>query len=381
METISVKVLYLTIWNFDKKESDGVAKKILQQVEIFRNSGIETDYTYILKNEKKVCINVCGKEEVLGKYRGSKGIGSCLILKDYLKKNSYQGIYIRNFGRIDPWVLDLLKLLYNQGCRILYEFPTFPYDRELTSNFWARIDLGIDRIFRGKIKKYVDRVVTFSLDEKIYGIPTIKTMNGICVDPIKPIQGTHNHQGINLLALGTFQKSHGYERCIRAIANYYDKDGSRQVILHMVGEGEELESYQQLTKNLKVEGKVVFYGRKSGNELDKIYENMDLALGCFGLYKRGLNRISAIKTREYLAKGLPVVTGCKEDAFESCRQNIFMEFPNDDSDIEMQKIVDFYNEIYGDKNRDSVHQEIHAFARKNFDYAIVLKPIIDYYMK
>lgn len=376
-----MKLLYLTLWNFDKKESDGVAKKILQQVETLKNSGIETDYTYILKNDKSVCANVLGKDKVLGKYRRVKGIESCLILKEYLRKNPYAVVYFRNPGRIDLWVISLLKLLHNQGSKILYEIPTFPYDMELTSNFRARIDLLIDKLFRNRIKKYVDRVVTFSKDEKIYGVQTIRTMNGIRVDSIMPIQSTQTHPEINLLALGTFQKSHGYERCIRALANYYDTGGSQQVILHMVGEGDELESYKQLVKGLKIDEKVVFYGRKSGDELDAIYEKMDLALGCFGLYKRRLNRISAIKTREYLAKGLPIVTGCKEDIFENCKQNIFIEFPNDNSDIDMKIIIDFYNEIYRDKNKSIVHQAIHAFAKENLDYMIVMKPVIEYILK
>lgn len=372
-----MKVLYLTIWNFDKKESDGVAKKILQQVETFRNSGIETDYTYILKNEKKVCINVFGKEEVLGKYRGSKGIGSCLILKDYLKKNSYQGIYIRNFGRIDPWVVGLLKLLHNQGCRILYEFPTFPYDRELTSNFFARIDLGIDRIFRKQIKKYVDRVVTFSPDEKIYGIPTIQTMNGIIVDEQKMVCNDKKDDFIRLLAVAIFQRSHGYERVIKGMADY-KKHGGKRIILYLVGDGPEKKNYMQLSAKLGVDDIVKFYPKMAGKGLDDMYELADISLIDFGAYRENIYVTSALKSREALAKGLPLMTGCKIDICEKQYFPYVLEYPNDSSDLDLFRVEEFYKAITLGKSKTELAKEIRQYAKENLDMSITMKPIVDY---
>lgn len=374
-----MKLLYLTLWNFDKKESDGVAKKILQQVETLIESGIETDYTYILKKEKSVCVNVLGKEEVIRKYRGIKGIESCLILKEYLRKNRYTDVYFRNPGRIDPWVLSLLKLLHNQGSKILYEIPTFPYDMELTSNFIARIDLGIDRIFRKSIKKYVDKVITYSNHKRIYGVSTIRIINGIVVDKVKLAEGDDSHQTINLIAVGIYQKAHGYERVIRGLHEYYKANGEREIFLHMVGYGEQLEFYQNLVKELNLQNRILFYGKKSGKELDEIYEKMDIALSCFGFYKNDIEKSSALKVREYLARGLPIVTGCYEDVRDIKETNYIFTFPNDNTVVSIERIVQFYDGIYKcNRDRKEIHKEIRKYAEEVIDTKITMRPIIKY---
>ena len=374
-----MKILYLTIWNFDKKESDGVAKKILQQVDTFRNSGIETDYTYILKNEKKVCVNVLGKEKIIGKYRKIKGIESCLILKEYLRKTQYTDVYFRNPGRIDPWVISLLKLLHKQGSKILYEIPTFPYDMELTSSFHARIDLRIDRFFRKEIKKYVNKVVTYSSHKMIYGVSTIRIINGIVVDKVKLVEGDDLHQTINLVAVGIFQKAHGYERIIKGLYEYYKVNGERDIIFHMVGYGEQLDFYQNMVRDLNLENRVWFYGKKSGKELDEIFEKMDIALSCFGFYKNNIQRSSALKVREYLARGMPIVTGCYEDVRDVKETDYILTFPNDNAVVSIERIVQFYDDIYKCKrNRKDIHKEIREYAEEIIDIKRTMCPIIKY---
>ncbi len=288
-------------------------------------------------------------------------------------------IYIR-FVPTDRRFLKFIRSLRERfpSARLLLEIATFPYGRELLDDFTMFPYYFKDLWYRRQLKKYIDRIVTFSRDQEIYGIPTIQTMNGILVEEQKVVSGGGRQDVIRLLAVAIFQKSHGYERCIEGLAHYYRKKRNRRIELHMVGEGTELEYYKKLVRSNHLEEYVIFYGRKGGEELDAVYENADIGLGCFGLYKRNINLSSVLKVREYLAKGLPIITGCREDILDRQETEYVYTFPNDSSYVNMKYVVSFYDKIYGKEDRREVHRQIRNYAKEVVDMEKVLQPVIQY---
>lgn len=239
-------------------------------------------------------------------------------------------------------------------------------------------------VFRRRgLRTIADRIVTFTEDDVIFGIPTIKTQNGIDVDAVVPVHGNRNLSEINMIAVAALLPGHGYERCIRGLADYYgDKNDDKKIIkIHIVGEGEELDYYKKLVDKYNLDQYVIFYGKKTGEELDKIYDNKDIALGSFGSYKVGLfHRSSTLKVREYLAKGLPLVSENIEDVFDIAPEYpYFMQVPNDSSTVNMDDIVQFYERIYGEQVEcEEIHSEIRRFAKRNVDMSVVMEPIVRY---
>lgn len=187
-------------------------------------------------------------------------------------------------------------------------------------------------------------------------------------------------QTIRLLAVATFQKSHGYERVIKGLAQYYHGSADSKIELYLVGNGEESIKYKKIVKQYELEQYVRFCGEKIGSELDYMYNGMDIALGPFGLYKRKIFKSSSLKVREYLAKGMPITSGCHEDAFERGKPSrYYLEFPNDNTPIDIQMIVDFYKSIYETgMNRDQIHKEIREYAKKTVDLSVTMQPVMEY---
>lgn len=185
---------------------------------------------------------------------------------------------------------------------------------------------------------------------------------------------------INLIAVAQFQKSHGYERIIRSIHNYYSTGSSQyEVMLYMVGEGGEKKTYERLVKRYSLEDRVIFCGYRDRDELEELYDRADIALGCFGFYKRGISKSSALKTREYLLHGLPVISGCQEDIFRDNKDiSFYMEVANDNSDIDFNEIVEFYRRIYEGKTVNEIRSMIREFAYNTIDVSITFKPVIEY---
>ncbi len=267
-------------------------------------------------------------------------------------------------------------------CKIIVEIHTWPYDR-IKSKVLGDVFLFKDKYYNSKkTNKLVDRYVTYSDDNTIFGVQTIIVKNGTNVDAIKMrTPQRRDDKTINLIWVAFFGVQHGVERVIYGLKEYYaneNKSNLEDVQLHMIGDGSVISQIKEMVKNYGLESKVHFYGYKYGDELDKLYDMCDIGLSIFGFYKAGVNRSSALKVREYLAKGLPVVSGCKEDAFDGVNSDYFLEYPNDDSIIDMTKVVEFYHRIYDNKSQECVVKEIREFAKKTVDMETAMKPVFDY---
>lgn len=348
----------------------GVNKKVENQSRIFRQY-FEFEIIVISKEETNFLKSIM--------WRLPFGSYGRRYEEAFEKIQNPDFIYVR-FVFVDRKFLDFIKELRERysNVKLLVEIPTYPYGQELLGDFFMLPFYYKDLWYRKQLKKYVDRIVTFSDDKEIFGIPTIRIMNGIVVDEQNIVCDNKQDDIIRLLAVAIFQKSHGYERIIRGLSHYYRKGGERKIELHMVGAGSELPFYKEEVKKYHLEEVVFFYGKKSGAELQKIYNNADIGLSCFGLYKRGISRSSVLKVREYLAEGLPVVTGCYEDILDSGIIPYLLSFPNDNSVIDVKRIVEFYDSIYAGKNRSEIHEKIRDFAKKRVDMRVVLRPIIEY---
>jgi hypothetical protein len=104
----------------------------------------------------------------------------------------------------------------------------------------------------------------------------------------------------------------------------------------------------------------------------------DMTLVDFGAYRQGIYVTSALKSRESLAKGLPMVTACKIDVCEKIPFEYVLEYPNDGSDVDIFKIEKFYDEKIKVKGKLNVASEIRQYAKDNVEMSKTFKPVIDY---
>ncbi len=297
-------------------------------------------------------------------------------------------IFMRRTGA-DRQLIKFLKYIKTNypRCKIIMEIATYPYLKESLQRIEGWMFLFKELYNIGKLKKYIDRVVTYSDDVEIFSVPTIRTMNGIKVDLVEQIcdEKRKNDNTIRLLAVAVLQKGHGYEKCIKGLAEYYRKNcnSDRRIEFHIVGDGERLPFLKKMVVRYGLEEKIFFYGRKTGIELDRIYNNMDIALGSFATYRQGIAKSSALKIREYLAKGLPIISGCREDVFDNMIDcPYYLQIPSEDALINMETVLTFYDQVYNcGVTRQAVHKEIRAIAKKKVDISVTMQPIIDYIMK
>ena len=141
--------------------------------------------------------------------------------------------------------------------------------------------------------------------EKIWGIPVIKLENGIDLEQIEFTGYNKSKESITLIGVANISKWHGYERIIKGMYDYYNSMPTKNVILNLIGNGQELENLKILVNKYNLKEKVIFQGVKSGKELSYLFKSAHVAVGSLGMYRIGINNGSTLKAKEYAARGIP----------------------------------------------------------------------------
>ena len=72
-----------------------------------------------------------------------------------------------------------------------------------------------------------------------------------------------------------------------------------------------------------------------------------------------------------------MVTGCKTDIFREDIFPYYLEYNNDPTPIDVQRLVSFYDHIYQD-GQEKVIEEIRTYAYKTVGMDTAMKRVIDY---
>lgn len=356
--------------HFDGSRTPGVRKKIKMQIRELQNyfDMEEIEIRLIPGNLLQRILRQLPFGAVARDYEG------CLEKLDqpdfvYIRRTLADRYYIR--------FLKTIRQAYPQ-CRVLIEIYTYPYDKDEFGKWYAWPRYCKEVWNRKKIPAWIDRYVTVSREEWIFGKETIRISNGIQIDQIRPVSGiSEKGEQLDMIAVAYMQKQHGYERIIEGMYDYYQNGGDRQVYLHLVGDGPEKSRYQKLVKKRGLEKKVLFYPNLTGEKLDRVFEQKDIAIAALGLYKNGICYESSLKSREYLARGLPMVTGCEVDVFEKKKCDFHCGFPNDGSGISIQRILAFCDRLYA-KGRRDVQNHIRQYAQEMVSMDKAMKEVVDY---
>ena len=291
--------------------------------------------------------------------------------------------YIRKPAYISYPMRKVLKEIKsrNPRAKAVMEIPTYPYDNEFRKNIREYPFLLKDRHNRLRLHGLVDKIALIGNETlaKLFGIDVVSFKNGIDLAE-HPIREPIQDNTIDLCAVALFAKWHGYDRLLNGLLDYYLNGGKRDIKIHLVGEGPELAHYKDIAVHDLLKDRVLFYGHLTGDALNDVYNHADLGVTSLGNHRVGLHFSSDLKSRDYLAKGLPLITGCPIDVLDKERFNYFIEFPNDDSLISFDKVSDFYDITYGRGTPASqVALSIREYAAKTVDIHVTMRPVSEYF--
>ncbi len=360
----------------NSKQFVGILKKVYAQYEVFKKN-ITTDFDLInLKRNYN--------KNPFVRFFAYLFFSNVFDYSD-IKDKKYDYVYIRRINPNCRSIICMLKQLrkINPNCKILYEIPTYPYDFE-HKGFLGKIQLIIDKVFRKKLYLYVDKIVIITDEEKIFGCKTLKISNGVDVNSI-PIcsKKEFDSQNISLIAVAQFAFWHAYERVIEGLYQYYKKGGASNIVLHLIGNGAELQKYKDLVNKYKLNEFVIFHGALFGDQLSDVFNKADIAISSLGCHRINIFTASALKTREYFCRGLPIITSTKVDIIPDDFKYA-LRVPEDDTPIDIDRVIDFAKNVYINKetnqsDRVVTTKMIRKFAENNCSMESAMKNVINYF--
>ena len=355
-------LLYIAPVIIDLDKLNGVSKKVLNHYKIFNKY-----YNVEMVSYGPNCLYYFHDDviETIDLNKLNRRIKLFSFIKNQLSANKkYDFVYVR-YLLSDFLFINILRILHKKTHKIVIEIPTFPYKKELLKIEKGLIKWIVDCLSRPFLKFYVSRIITYSDDSAIFGIKTLNTINGVIYEYITQSQKRIRPETeINLISVSMTMACHGYDRIIEGLNDYYKSEGSVNIFYHLVGNGEEIKRYEELIAKYKLEKNVKLYGFVSGEELNDIYDKADIAIDSIGIHRVGLIKESTLKSKEYAAKGLPMISANEVDIFtqEENKKYVF-RIPSNESAVDIKKLIQFYLQIYSD-DKINISDEIRKASQK-----------------
>lgn len=329
----------------------GISKKIAAQCDALCRCGVPTELCHLDVTVDGARRRMVG-ERVIADFGG--GVRGRLLhrlgfgdVTRYMLTRGIDLAYIRYDHNANPFTLAWLRSLQRAGVKIALEIPTYPYDHEYRGQPLSfRLQHLIDRCFRHRLMRCVDRVVTFSDDAEIFGRPTIRISNGIDFEsvPLKTHYEEHPAE-ITLLGVANIHPWHGFDRVIAGLAAYYRTPQTRIVRFMLAGDGDDhlMGEYRRMIRENGLESYVEITGPLSGAALDAAFERCDMGIASLGRHRNGIEKLRTLKNREYAARGIPFVYSESDDDFDT--MPYVMKAPADNTPLDIAALVHFRDSV------------------------------------
>ena len=334
-------------------ETVGITQKVKKQIEAFQELGYDVIYSGYLEDGvaifdstgnilvKKNFFLKNGKiNHILRRYM------LLLLCKDYFLKNDVEleFSYLR-YHFFDSFYINLLKVLKKKSKKVIIEAHSYPVFVKKDKFNPIKI---LDEIYSKNAHKYCDYIASMTNLKTICGIPTYEIENTLNIDDFKIKEYKRVENKFIFINVAFENITHGLDRLIKGISNYYKtiyKTTSVDIELLLIGEYSN--STKKLVEDLSLSEKVKFLGKMKRNEIDTYIDEAHFAVGSMGNHRANSYYGSALKTKEYIARGIPFVYGWEE--------RILINFPFaykvplNEEPVDIKKILEFYRKI---ENKD-----------------------------
>lgn len=353
----------------------GVAKSIIGQVAAAERLDLPLDYWLIGSDRQPARPRL--------KTRTVEGwplarVGSFLksrVLAQVADLADYDAIILRYPGGVD---LDPLAFVRKLPIPLITVHHTKEV-AELTSGGRTLANLGraaLEWVNGRRVLQHVSGLVGVTDEIRDYeqtrasrALPTRTIANGIDVASIVET-GMVRFTGTVLRILfiaGSHAPWHGTDRLLRSIRSYR---GSTRIHLDMVGSAPQPAGVKEVQDNFTIE----YHGTLTGKRLDECFRAATVAFSSLAMFRNGLSEGCVLKTREYVARGLPLVIGYDD---VDLRRDLpwLLRVPNDDSLINLERVIEFAVRV--SKNPE-VSAEMRTFASETLDWEHKVRAFIDF---
>lgn len=326
-----MKIVYIV--NHDLTKQSGVTKKVTVQVDYWESKGHEVQI---------YCTNATTPTVDSPRIKFYKDIGRIVINQDLLDDLATfepDIVYYRYsiFGRTLYRIVNHYKCIGEANTFEVKEFwGLFKKYRKISHLLLFLSNKFLRPLIISKSKGLITvthEMAAYSENSR-YCERTLAIPNGINIEKYKPLKNieSKDEKPVRLFFMGSpDQPWHGVD-LIESMASKLP-----EFEFHIVGmKGKETDN-------------TFFHGYLSSEEYSKLLKNCHICLGSLALYRNGMNEGSALKVREYIALGYPVIVGHDDcsiiDSGITYPWFKKIDFQNEKSEIILNEIRDFCNKF------------------------------------
>lgn len=296
------------------------------------------------------------------------------FLKALVTSNS-DVVMIRFSDLVFPIVFFVMNVLRLRGKKIIVDVPTprstglREMDKMVTNPAKRSVRKFISYASASWVLMPANLIIQYADEGKWFSLglryKTLKMGNGILItDDIPLTKAVWPNNKLNLIAVAQLADWHGYDRMLYALAELKKQNLPCEVTFTVVGDGEALPHLKNLATALNLDN-VRFTGSLTGQALDNQFETAHIGVASLGLYRVGLNEAAVLKTREYLARGLPVLAVGSDPDFRTGSSEKFRFKISNDGDVE--QLVNFLLNVTSGKICIPVPNQCREFAVSNLN--------------
>lgn len=343
-----MRIAYLLNWELDSQ--DGVSKKVLAQTHAWQSLQHEVKVFCILKNP----VSSFGEIAIAQVVKSN----SSNILQEFKSVyKAYQDMLL-HLEQYNPDIVYFRFDIYQPALdAVLKKFRTVV---EINTNDIEELKLISRDNLRGKFRyyyhlllrsHYLSQMSGFCcVTNEIADLPGIRKFN----KPVFVIPNSINCQDYScpssltsfvsaiprLVFIGSPNQAwHGLDKLIAFAKNTCG-------LLEFEVIGTKGEQYNDIPSNLR------FHGYLKKEAYEQVVCSSDIGICTLALHRNNMEEASPLKTREYLAYGLPIILGYKDTAFVGRQLPPWaLELPNTELNLldNLEEILDFCNRYKGVK--------------------------------
>jgi glycosyltransferase involved in cell wall biosynthesis len=344
----------------DDEATKGVYRKMLEQGRSLERLGAKVD----MVNVHSKGLQLDGKLVSFNNLTAKTSRNFFTLFNFYSSLKKMEGItaYSTYYIRYSPLTFGFLSFLKyikknNPDAKIYIELPTYPFIGEYHGIKKILVQMIGQR--QKQLKKYVTNILSVGSDTNIWGIPVVSIKNAIDPESYKLRNAVKVDGVIRLVMVSTFWNWHGIDRMVNGLITYLSKkDKKYNVYLSLIGQGPELNNIIGLSEHPSVKDNIFFYTSAYGGELNQFFDQADIAIGTLAVDRINLEDCSALKHREYGARGIPFVYAGSDISFNS--KDFILRLPLKETEIDFKLIEEFYEKL----NKNAEHYSPQAIKSR-----------------
>ncbi|MFT3714306.1 MAG: glycosyltransferase [Archangium sp.] len=358
-------------------ELSGVTRAISGQARACRDAGIPIDFWVVNPSKEGVegGLHFARFEESRLGVRATRFF-KARLLSNVRALDDYDVILLRY-----PLAIDLapLAFLENTRARVITVHHTREVD-EILSGGRSAGSVGralLEQVNGARMLRRVAGIVAVTDEIRRYELsragihrPSRVVANGIDVDRM-PLTGFAPFDGRELRMLfiaSSHAPWHGTDRLLSSLRAW---KGPTKLRLDLIGgaSGAPPGTTQH-------EGALTLHhhGTLSGAALDAVFQQTTLAFSSLAMFRTGLREACVLKTREYVARGVPFVFGY-DDVDLPEPQPFFRNVGNSDAVFPIEQLLDFAREVSSDS---TTSERMRALAVDRLDWKVKMHAFHDF---